>query len=121
MAVDIERERRRFTIDEYERMVETGILTSDDRVELIEGEIVEMSPIGNPHAAFVANLNHLLVHAVGDRRSEERRVGDEWRSRWAPQPDLALLQPCASVLDAEPLEDGLIDLAVVAAEWKYGR
>ena len=61
MAVEIERPRRLFTIEEYEKMVETGILTKYDRVELIEGEIVEMSPIGNPHAAFVANLNHLLV------------------------------------------------------------
>jgi len=43
MVVGVERARRRFTIEEYERMVETGILTQDDRVELIEGEIVEIS------------------------------------------------------------------------------
>ena len=67
MAVEVERVRRRFTIEQYERMVETGILAQDDRVELIEGEIVEMSPIGDPHAAFVANLTHLLVNRFGDR------------------------------------------------------
>src|SRR5438309_12127603 len=67
MAVEVERARRLFTIKEYVRMHETGILKPDDRVELIEGEIVEMSPIGDPHAAFVANLTHLLVHAVGEQ------------------------------------------------------
>ena len=66
MAVDVERERRRFTIEEYERMVETGILEQEERVELIEGEIVEMSPIGPPHASIVARINAVLVpHLAG--------------------------------------------------------
>ena len=59
MAVELR--RRRFTIDEYERMAETGILDEDDRVELIEGEIVEMSPIGPPHASIVARMTAVLV------------------------------------------------------------
>jgi hypothetical protein len=41
---------RRFTVDEYYRLGETGILTPDERVELIEGEIIQMPPIGSPHA-----------------------------------------------------------------------
>jgi hypothetical protein len=45
--------RRRFTAEEYHRMVEAGILAEDDRLELIEGEILEMSPIGRHHAAMV--------------------------------------------------------------------
>ena len=61
MAVELERARRLFSIEDYERMVEAGILARDERVELIEGEIVEMSPIGDPHAAFVANLTPVLV------------------------------------------------------------
>ncbi len=52
--------RRWFTVGEYNRMAETGILTEDDRVELIEGEIVEISPIGSRHAACVNRLNMLL-------------------------------------------------------------
>src|SRR5678816_4717895 len=52
--------RRRFTLDEYHRMGETGILGEDDRVELIEGEIIERTPIGSLHAAIVARIHHLL-------------------------------------------------------------
>ncbi len=46
--------RRRFTVDEYHRMGQAGIFGDDDRVELIDGEIVEMTPIGSRHAACVA-------------------------------------------------------------------
>jgi hypothetical protein len=49
--------RWQFTADNYERMVETGILGKDDRVELIDGEVIAMSPIGPPHAGIVNRLN----------------------------------------------------------------
>ncbi len=51
---------RRFTVEEYYRMAEAGILGEDDRVELLDGEIVQMSPIGSRHAACVDRLNHAL-------------------------------------------------------------
>lgn len=53
--------RRLFTVEEYHRMAETGILHEDDRIELIHGEIIRMSPIGNFHAAIVSRINMLLV------------------------------------------------------------
>ena len=56
--------RRRFTLEEYHRMGETGILDEDERVELIEGEIVEMTPIGWPHASVVARLNTAVFGAL---------------------------------------------------------
>ncbi len=59
-------ERRRFTVDDYHRMGEAGILTEDDRVELIEGEIVQMSPIGSRHAAVVNRINGLLHSEIGN-------------------------------------------------------
>ena len=48
---------RLFTVEEYHRMGEAGILGEDDRVELINGEIVRMNPIGSPHAGCVNRLN----------------------------------------------------------------
>ena len=53
--------RHRFTIEEYHKMGETGIFHEDDRVELVEGEIVEMTPIGARHAETVNTLNELLA------------------------------------------------------------
>jgi Uma2 family endonuclease len=54
---------RRFSVDEYHRMIETGILGENDRVELVDGWIIEMSPIGPPHATCVG----LIVAALLDR------------------------------------------------------
>ncbi len=57
--------RRSFTIEEYHRMGEAGILREDDRVELIDGEIVQMTPIGSRHAACVMRLNQVLSRHPG--------------------------------------------------------
>lgn len=57
----------RFTVDEYDRMIEQDILTENDRVELIRGEIREKVAIGEPHAACVKKLNQRLARLVGDR------------------------------------------------------
>ena len=85
---------RRFTVDEYERMVHAGVFASDDRVELIEGEIIEMTPIGIPHASIVDRLNMLMARRLGDRTivRVQGPIGFvALHSR--PQPDLALLRP----------------------------
>jgi Uma2 family endonuclease len=121
MAVGVERERRRFTIEEYERMVETGILTQDDRVELIEGEIVEMSPIGDAHAAFVANLNHLLVHGVGDRARVWVQGPLRVPPRSKPQPDLALLRSRSYVRAGATTDDVLLVIEVADTSLQYDR
>ncbi len=57
---------RPFTVDEYYRMAEAGILGEDDRVELIEGEIVQMPPIGPLHADEVDYLARLFFRRLGD-------------------------------------------------------
>ena len=65
MAVELS--RRLFSIDEYHRMIDAGVLGPDDRLELLEGEIVEMSPIGSRHAACVKKLNTLLGNSLAGR------------------------------------------------------
>ena len=57
----------RFTVDEYHRMGQAGVFHEDDRVELIDGQVVEMSPIGPRHAACVDRLNRHLSQRVSDR------------------------------------------------------
>jgi Uma2 family endonuclease len=84
--------RRRFTAAEYHQMVEVGILAEDDRVELIEGEIIEMSPIGRRHAATVNRLNELFVHAFSDVALVGPQNPVQLSGDSEPQPDLALVR-----------------------------
>ncbi len=59
--------RRRFTVEEFYRMLDAGIFTEDDRVELVEGDIIAMMPIGARHAACVKRLNRLLGRVLGEQ------------------------------------------------------
>jgi Uma2 family endonuclease len=85
--------RHRLTVDDYYRMAEVGILDEETRVELIDGEIIDMAPPGSPHAAAVTCLTRALVRAVQDQALV--LVQNPVRlSRYSePQPDLALLRP----------------------------
>ncbi|MGH9323620.1 MAG: Uma2 family endonuclease [Vicinamibacteria bacterium] len=58
--------RRLFTTKEFREMIEAGVFQEDDRLELVDGEILEMAPIGSRHAACVRKLN-LLLRKVGER------------------------------------------------------
>lgn len=84
--------RRRFTVHDYHRMAEAGILHEDDRVELIKGEIVEMTPIGARHASVVRKLNRILGQQVGDEFLVDVQNPVRLDERTEPQPDLAVLR-----------------------------
>ena len=83
--------RRRFTVQEYHRMAEAGILHEDDRIELIDGELVEMSAIGTRHFSCVNRLNHLLVGSVGDDVIVSVQNPVRLNDYSEPQPDVALI------------------------------
>ena len=91
MAVQV----RRFTVDEYHRMAEAGILTEDDRVELLDGEIVVLTPLGRLHAAAVARVEDAFHRAQGGRAIEWVQNPIVLGVDGEPQPDLCLLQPRA--------------------------
>ncbi|MCX7789336.1 MAG: Uma2 family endonuclease [Chloroflexaceae bacterium] len=84
--------RRRFTVDEYYRMVEAGVLRPDERLELLDGEIMQMSPIGSRHAATVSRLNALFSGATTGQYiiSVQNPVCLSQHSEL--QPDVALLR-----------------------------
>ena len=81
---------RRFTVGEYHGMGETGLLSEDDRVELIDGEIVQMTAIGTRHFACVVNLTHMLMAACGDRYFVSVQNPVTPGERTESQPDLVL-------------------------------
>jgi Uma2 family endonuclease len=87
--------RHRITVDEYYRMAEVGILQPDARVELIEGEIIDMAPIGTGHGGTVIQLNQLLHSAVGDRAYVLVQSAERLSDISEPQPDFALVKPRA--------------------------
>ena len=85
--------KKRFTVDEYHRMVEVGILQPKERVELIDGEIVEMSPIGHRHGVRVIRLTTLFVKAF-DERGIVSVQGSIRLNDWTePQPDFVIFKP----------------------------
>lgn len=85
--------RRRFTAVEYEQMTAAGILTEDDHVELIAGEIVEMSPKGSRHTACVNRLNRLLSRQAGEVALISVQNPIRLSASSEPEPDIALLHP----------------------------
>ncbi|WP_448575734.1 Uma2 family endonuclease [Thermomicrobium sp.] len=87
--------RHRFTVDDLERMVRSGILREDARVELIEGELYDMNPIGWAHQACVNRLTELFVRALHGQAIVQPQGPVRLSDRSLPQPDLALLRPRA--------------------------
>jgi Uma2 family endonuclease len=82
----------RLTVDDYYRMAEAGVLSPDDRTELIEGEIVDMAPIGSVHADVVMLLTKRLFAVVGDSAGVRTQLPVRLSKHSEPQPDVALVK-----------------------------
>jgi Uma2 family endonuclease len=113
MAVHVA--RRPFTVAEYDRMIETGILQEHDRVELLDGEILEMSPIGSRHAACVNRLNTLFTRWAGDRAIISVQNPIRLNDYSEPEPDVAVLKPRDDYyVTAHPTSEEVLLLVEVA-------
>ncbi len=107
--------KRKFTVTEYHQMAEVGILTENDRVELIRGEIVEMSAIGRRHAACVRRLISLFSQRVGTRAILDVQDPVQLDKYSEPQPDITLLRQRADFYEtAHPQPEDVILLVEVA-------
>jgi Uma2 family endonuclease len=91
MAVELT--RRRFTTADYHRMLETGIVREGDRVELIEGEIVEMAAMGARHMDVVSRFTHGFVREMGDHSIVRVQGPILLSDRSEPEPDLVVAVP----------------------------
>lgn len=112
-----------FTVDEYHRMAEVGLLSEDSRVELIEGEIVEMSPIGSTHAGTVNRSSRYLGRRLGDAVVVSVQNPIRLNAFSEPQPDLALLKPRKDFYsNSHPTaEDVLVVIEVADTSIPYDR
>ena len=91
--MSVQLEHRIFNVDEYQRMLEAGILSEDDHVELIDGEIIKMSPIGSRHVACVNRLNATLNRKIGEQVIISIQNPVRLDNYSEPEPDIALLKP----------------------------
>ena len=91
--MQIETTRKRFTVDDYYRMAEAGILQPTDRVELVEGEVVEMSPIGDRHAMAVNRATMVFARGLGDKVVVSVQNAVRIDRYNEPQPDVVLIRP----------------------------
>src|SRR5262245_60186595 len=114
-------QRHPIRVEEYLRMGEAGVFSQDARLELMDGEIMDMAPIGIRHAAAVNLLTGWLVRGVGDRAIvsvQNPLIANEWS---APQPDLAVLRPRADrYFHAHPgARDVLLVIEVAETTLRY--
>lgn len=123
MGMSVDPVRHRFSVDDYHRMGDADLFGPEARLELLGGEIIEMSPIGQRHAGCVNRLNSLLSSALGDRAvvavQNPLRLGDDTEL----QPDLAVLKPRPdfySALHPRP-EDALLVIEVADTTLRWDR
>ena len=119
MALEVA--RRRFTVEDYHRMAAAGILTEDDRVELIAGEIVEMSPMGPRHVDCLVVLNRLLNRLVGDEALVSVQSSIRLANDGEPEPDIALLKPRRYQESLPAAADVLLVIEVADTSLAYDR
>jgi Uma2 family endonuclease len=114
-------QKRLFTVDEYMQMANAGILSPNERVELINGEILIMSPIGPRHHAAVDRANRMFVMRAGESAIVRTQGGVVLHRFAAPEPDLVLLRPEADFYASKQAgpEDVLLIIEVSDSSLDY--
>ncbi len=115
--------RRLLTVADYHRMGEVGIFLGTGRVELIEGELVAMSPAGSLHAGTVNALTRLLIDAVGNKGAVSVQNPVRLDNYSEPEPDVSVLRPRADDYRAAIPSPGdvLLVVEVAASSLRYDR
>lgn len=113
--------RHKLTVNDYHKMAEAGILTEDDRVELIEGELIDMAPIGSLHADYVDRLAELLISRIGGKFRVRIQNPIQLDDYSEPEPDVVIAQN-RSYQEAHPgPQDILLLIEVADTTLKYDR
>jgi len=109
---------RRFTSDEVQAMLQAGILHEDDRLELIDGQLVAMSPIGDAHIACINRLNRLFVERTASDIAVSVQNPVRIDKHNEPEPDVVL----TTELEGGPHpEDVLLIVEVADSSLSYDR
>jgi Uma2 family endonuclease len=114
--------RRPISVTDYHKMIDAGVFHEDDRVELIEGELIKMAPMGGAHMQLVNLLNRLLVQQVGEDGvvSPQNPVALEPDSE--PEPDFVVFRPeCLWRAEVPGSRDVLLIVEVSHSTLAYDR
>lgn len=112
---------RRFDVDEYHRLGEAGILGENDRIELIEGELVEMAPIGDEHATIVSLLTMILAKQCSASQIVHVQNPLRLDRTSEPQPDIVIARFLPGSRKAPGLKDALLVIEVADTTYNYDR
>jgi Uma2 family endonuclease len=121
--MQVETTKKLFTVDEYYRMAEAGILKPEDRVELIDGEIIEMSPIGHRHFGAMNRAMRVFSSAFGNRVQVSVQGPLRLNDRTEPEPDVVLLKPRADDYSSKfpTADDAFLVLEIADTSLSYDR
>ena len=112
----------RFTTEDYHRMIDIGVLTEDDRVELIDGKITPMAAVGNRHVICVNRLNRLFVeHTNGAEIEVSIQNPVQVGLHWEPEPDLALIRAGRDRSRVPQAADALLVIEVSDSTLRHDR
>lgn len=116
-------QKRLFSVDEYHQMINVGILKEDDRVELIDGEIISMPPIGPRHASNVDRLTAIFYAKCGNNIIVRVQSPVQLDDSSEPQPDITILKPRADFYEtAHPKpEDIFLIIEIADSSMEYDR
>ncbi len=93
IAVATKPARKKFTVEEYYKLGEIGIIGPDERTELIDGDIMLMAPMGSRHAACIPRLLKIFFKALGDHALITSQTPVRLNGQFEPEPDLSILKP----------------------------
>ena len=115
--------KKLFTVAEYHRIIEAGVFGPEDRLELIDGEIIQMTPIGHHHMVCVNRANTLFVRAFGDNAVVSPQNPVQLSDWTEPQPDLVVFKPRTDFYAAKrpTPEDVLFVVEVADSTLRYDR
>ncbi len=86
--------RKKFTVEEYYKLGEVGIIGPDERTELIDGDIMLMAPMGRRHRGYIIRLHRIFSKLLNDRALVIDQIPVRLKVGLQPEPDLSILKPC---------------------------
>jgi Uma2 family endonuclease len=114
-------ELHRIRVRDFRRMVDVGIFSEDDRIELLEGVLIPMSPMGAPHSWVVQELNRLIARALPDGYRVRPQLPVTLGEYSEPQPDLAVVTTGQGDLRTLHPESALLVIEVSFSSLRYDR